>query len=52
MRPAGIIRELNLRRPIYKQNAAYGHFGRTDLDLPWEQLNKVEALQKSVAEQS
>ncbi len=52
LRPAGIIRELNLRRPIYKQTAAYGHFGRTDLDLPWEQLNKVEALQKSVAEQS
>lgn len=52
LRPAGIIRELNLRRPIYKQTAAYGHFGRTDLDLPWEQLNKVEALQKSVTEQS
>lgn len=52
LRPAGIIRELDLRRPIYKQTAAYGHFGRTDLDLPWEQLNKVEALQKSVAEQS
>ena len=49
LRPAGIIRELNLRRPIYKQTAAYGHFGRTDLDLPWEQLNKVEALQKSAA---
>ena len=41
LRPAGIIRELDLRRPIYKQTAAYGHFGRTDLDLPWEQLNKV-----------
>ena len=50
LRPAGIIRELDLRRPIYKQTAAYGHFGRTDLDLPWEQLNKVEALKKSVAE--
>lgn len=50
LRPAGIIRELDLRRPIYKQTAAYGHFGRTDLNLPWEQLNKVEALKKSVAE--
>jgi len=50
LRPAGIIRELDLRRPIYKQTAAYGHFGRTDLDLPWERLDKVEALQKSVAE--
>ena len=52
LRPAGIIRELDLRRPIYKQTAAYGHFGRTDLDLPWEQLNKVEALKKSIAEQA
>ena len=50
LRPAGIIRELDLRRPIYKQSAAYGHFGRTDLDLPWEQLNKVEILKKAVAE--
>ncbi len=50
LRPAGIIKELDLRRPIYKQTAAYGHFGRTDLDLPWEKLNKVEALKKSVAE--
>lgn len=50
LRPAGIIRELDLRRPIYKQTAAYGHFGRTDLDLPWERLDKVEALQKSIAE--
>ncbi|MFR6292164.1 MAG: methionine adenosyltransferase [Peptococcaceae bacterium] len=50
LRPAGIIRELDLRRPIYKQVAAYGHFGRTDLDLPWEQLNKVDALKQSVAE--
>lgn len=50
LRPAGIIRELDLRRPIYKQTAAYGHFGRTDLDLPWEKLDKVEALKKSVAE--
>lgn len=50
LRPAGIIRELDLRRPIYKQVAAYGHFGRIDLDLPWEQLNKVDALKQSVAE--
>ena len=42
--PTGIIRELDLLRPIYKQTAAYGHFGRTDLDLPWERLDKVEAL--------
>ncbi len=44
LRPAGIIKMLDLRRPIYKQTAAYGHFGRTDLDLPWERLDKVEAL--------
>ncbi|HIS07133.1 methionine adenosyltransferase [Lachnoclostridium sp. An196] len=44
LRPAGIIRMLNLRRPIYKQTAAYGHFGRTDLDLPWEKTDKVETL--------
>ncbi len=44
LRPAGIIEMLNLRRPIYKQTAAYGHFGRSDLDLPWEKLDKVEAL--------
>ncbi|HHP51649.1 MAG TPA: methionine adenosyltransferase [Moorella mulderi] len=43
-RPGAIIRDLNLRRPIYKQVAAYGHFGRDDLDLPWERLDKVEAL--------
>lgn len=46
LRPAGIIKELDLRRPIYKQTAAYGHFGRTDLDLPWEKLDKVDALRK------
>jgi S-adenosylmethionine synthetase len=46
LRPAGIIKMLDLRRPIYKQTAAYGHFGRNDLNLPWEQLNKVEALKK------
>lgn len=44
LRPAGIIKMLDLRRPIYKQTAAYGHFGRTDLDLPWEKLDKVEKL--------
>lgn len=44
LRPAGIIKMLDLRRPIYKQTAAYGHFGRTDLDLPWEKTDKVEAL--------
>lgn len=44
LRPAGIIRALDLRRPIYKQTAAYGHFGRTDLDLPWEQTDKAEVL--------
>jgi S-adenosylmethionine synthetase len=46
LRPAGIIRMLDLRRPIYRQTAAYGHFGRNDLDLPWERLDKVEVLQK------
>ena len=46
LRPAGIIKMLDLRRPIYKQTAAYGHFGRTDLDLPWERLDKAEALKK------
>ncbi len=44
LRPAGIIKMLDLRRPIYKQTAAYGHFGRTDLDLPWEKTDKAEAL--------
>ncbi|MGN0394199.1 MAG: methionine adenosyltransferase domain-containing protein, partial [Coprococcus sp.] len=43
-RPAGIIKMLDLRRPIYKQTASYGHFGRNDLDLPWEKLDKVEQL--------
>ena len=46
LRPAGIIRMLDLRRPIYKQTAAYGHFGRTDLDLPWEKTDKAEELKK------
>jgi S-adenosylmethionine synthetase len=46
LRPAGIINMLNLRRPIYKQTAAYGHFGRNDLDLPWERTDKAEALKE------
>ena len=46
LRPAGIIRMLDLRRPIYKQTAAYGHFGRTDLDLSWEKTDKAELLKK------
>jgi S-adenosylmethionine synthetase len=48
LRPAGIIKMLDLRRPIYKQTAAYGHFGRNDLDLPWEKLDKVEILKKAL----
>lgn len=50
LRPAGIIEMLDLRRPIYRQTAAYGHFGRTDIDLPWEQTDKVDALIASVKE--
>ena len=46
LRPGAIIRDLDLRRPIYKQTAAYGHFGRTDVKLPWEELNKVEEIKK------
>jgi len=46
LRPAGIIKELDLRRPIYSQTAAYGHFGRNDLDLTWERTDKVEALRQ------
>ncbi|MEG6585991.1 methionine adenosyltransferase [Dendrosporobacter sp. 1207_IL3150] len=46
LRPAGIIKSLDLRRPIYRQAAAYGHFGRTDIDLPWERLDKAEILRK------
>ncbi len=46
LRPAGIIKMLDLRRPIYKQTSAYGHFGRNDLDLPWEKLDRVESLKK------
>lgn len=48
LRPAAIIKELDLRRPIYKQVAAYGHFGRIDIDLPWEKLNKVEEIKKYI----
>ncbi|MCI5996185.1 MAG: methionine adenosyltransferase [Blautia sp.] len=49
LRPAGIIKMLDLRRPIYKQTAAYGHFGRNDLDLPWEKLDRVEGLKRYLA---
>ena len=45
-RPAAIIRDLDLRRPIYRQTAAYGHFGRTDVDLPWEHTDKAETLKQ------
>ena len=48
LRPAGIIQTLNLRRPIYQPTAAFGHFGRTDIDLPWEELNKVPMLRRGV----
>lgn len=48
LRPAGIIKELELRQPIYRKTAAYGHFGRTDVDLPWERTNKVEALKAAL----
>ena len=44
LRPAAIIRDLYLRRPIYRQTAAYGHFGRSDLDLPWERTDRTDAL--------
>lgn len=46
LRPAGIIKELNLQRPIYRQTAAYGHFGRTDIDLPWERVDKADLLKR------
>ncbi|MCD8008457.1 MAG: methionine adenosyltransferase domain-containing protein, partial [Clostridiales bacterium] len=48
LRPASIISYLDLRRPIYEQTASYGHFGRPDLDLPWERLNRVEELKDRV----
>jgi S-adenosylmethionine synthetase len=47
LRPGAITRDLNLLRPIYAQTAAYGHFGRTDVELPWEQLNKVDDLKRA-----
>ena len=50
LRPDGIIKMLNLRRPIYRQTAAYGHFGRPDLDLPWEKLDRVEKLRARLAQ--
>ncbi|RSL32875.1 methionine adenosyltransferase [Salibacterium salarium] len=50
LRPAGIIKMLDLRRPIYSQTAAYGHFGRTDIELPWEKTDKADALKESVAQ--
>ncbi len=46
LRPAGIINMLDLRRPIYRQTAAYGHFGRTDVELPWEQTDKAAVLEE------
>ncbi len=49
LRPSAIISHLDLRRPIYKQTASYGHFGRDDLDLPWERLNKVDELKRALA---
>ena len=49
MRPAAIIDRLQLRRPIYRATAAYGHFGRTDVDLPWERLDMVDALRAEAA---
>ncbi len=51
LRPAGIIQALDLRRPIYQPTAAYGHFGRTDIDAPWERLDKVDALRNAVGAQ-
>ena len=51
LRPGAIIRDLDLRKPIYKQTAAYGHFGRTDLDLPWERTDKAEILRKEALEE-
>jgi S-adenosylmethionine synthetase len=48
LRPAAIIRDLDLRRPIFRQTAAYGHFGRTDIKLPWEELNRVEQLKAAI----
>ncbi len=50
LRPAGIIKMLDLRRPIYKQTAAYGHFGRTDLDVSWEKTDKAALLKEKVSQ--
>ena len=50
--PGSLIRNLDLRKPIYRQVAAYGHFGRNDLDLPWERLNKVEEIKNSLKQKS
>ena len=50
LRPGMIIKEIDLRRPIYRQVAAYGHFGRSELNLPWEEINKVEELKKVIQE--
>ena len=47
LRPAGIIKTLDLRRPIYRQTAAYGHFGRTDIELPWEKTDKAAKLRQA-----
>jgi S-adenosylmethionine synthetase len=47
LRPGAIIRDLDLRRPIYRQTAAYGHFGRSDLDLPWERVDRVDDLRSA-----
>jgi S-adenosylmethionine synthetase len=52
LRPGAIIRELNLRRPIFAATAAYGHFGRTDIDAPWEATNRVDALLAQVEKQA
>ena len=49
LRPAAIIHNLDLRRPIYKQTAAYGHFGRPDLDLPWERVDRADALRTATS---
>jgi len=49
LRPAAIIKYFNLRRPIYRQTAAYGHFGRTDIDLPWEKTDMAETLKKAAS---
>ena len=51
LRPAAIIDALDLRKPIYKKTAAYGHFGRTDIDLTWEHLNKVEEIRSALMEE-